>query len=65
MIRRTIYCLMLMLSAQSISAIAATTDLVGSSSWSALLIGSNFDSYTDTQASKAGTEIVGNVLICT
>ncbi len=40
--------------------LAAVTDLSGSSGWSALMVGDRFDPYSDTQASKAGTEIVGN-----
>ncbi len=39
---------------------AATTDLVGKTAWTALLKGARFDYYADTQAQKAGTEIVGN-----
>ena len=39
---------------------AAPTDLVGSSAWSALLQGIKFDALSDTQANKAGTEIVGD-----
>ena len=39
---------------------AATTDLVGSGAWTALLTGDQYDSSNDTQAAKAGTEIVGN-----
>jgi hypothetical protein len=40
---------------------AATTDLTGNSAWTALLKGTRFDPFTDTQAQKAGTEIVGDV----
>lgn len=39
---------------------AAPTDLVGSSASSALLTGAKFDGLNDTQANKAGTEIVGD-----
>ena len=51
----------LLLTVHSYNVTAATTDLVGSSSWSALLVGAKFDPYSDTQANKAGTEIVGNI----
>ena len=54
-----LFCLLLMM--HTYNATAATTDLVGSGSWSALLVGAKFDPYSDTQASKAGTEIVGNI----
>ena len=39
---------------------AVPTDLVGSSGWSALLKGIKFDGLSDTQANKAGTEIIGD-----
>ena len=39
---------------------AATTDLAGSGAWTALLSGDKYDPNGDTQAAKAGTEIVGN-----
>ena len=40
---------------------SATTDLVGSASWTSLMVGAKFDPYSDTQAQKAGTEIVGDI----
>mgnify|MGYP001825615941 CR=1 FL=1 len=39
---------------------AAPTDLAGSSAWAALLEGVQYDNVSDTQANKAGTEIVGD-----
>ena len=51
----------LLVTVHSYNVAAATTDLVGSSSWSALMVGAKFDPYSDTQANKAGTEIVGNI----
>ena len=39
---------------------AAPTDLVGASAWTKLHQGAQFDFGTDTQANKAGTEIIGN-----
>ncbi len=39
---------------------AAPTDLAGSAAWTSLLKGTRFDYYADTQAQKAGTEIIGN-----
>jgi len=38
----------------------ATTDLAGSAAWTPLQKGSRFDAFGDTQANKAGTEIVGD-----
>ncbi|MEN8802911.1 MAG: hypothetical protein ABF297_13145 [Thiogranum sp.] len=39
---------------------AAPTDLVGSGAWTALLAGDKYDPNSDTQAAKAGTEVVGD-----
>lgn len=44
----------------SVNVRAATTDLTGSTSWTALFKSDRFDPLSDTQAQKAGTEIVGN-----
>ena len=60
-VRKTLSFFTLLLTMYSYNAMAATTDLSGSASWTALLKGANFDSFSDTQASKAGTEIVGDV----
>ncbi len=40
----------------------AATDLVGNTEWTALTKGVKFDATGDTQANKAGTEIVGNTI---
>ena len=55
-----LFALTVLISIHMPGAYAFTTDLVGNTAWYALLKGANFDPYSDTQASKAGTEIIGN-----
>jgi len=58
LIKRLITVVLVLL--QSSLLYAAPTDLVGSSAWTSLFKSDRFDLYSDTQAQKAGTEIVGD-----
>ncbi len=58
LIKRLITAVLFLL--QSTLLYAAPTDLVGSSAWTSLFKSDRFDLYSDTQAQKAGTEIVGD-----
>ena len=60
-LRKAVFSVFLLLAMFSNNAMSATTDLVGSASWTNLMAGGKFDPYSDTQANKAGTEIVGDI----
>ena len=59
-LRKAVFLVFVLSAMFSNSVMSASTDLAGKGSWTSLLIGSKYDPYSDTQASKAGTEIVGN-----